>query len=51
MSVCKAVKRRQTKVETDTIEFIEKKIKENNMMEHKVLLFLLEPGQVDRNVA
>ena len=51
ISVCEAVKRRQTKVETDTMEFIEKKIKENNMMEHKVLLFLLEPGQVDRNVA
>ena len=51
ISVCEAVKRRQTKVETDTMEFIEKKIKEDNMMEHKVLLFLLEPGQVDRNVA
>lgn len=51
ISVCEAVKRRQTKIETDTMEFIEKKIKENNMMEHKVLLFLLEPGQVDRNVA
>ena len=51
ISVCEAVKRRQTKVETDTMEFIEKKIKENNMMDHKVLLFLLEPGQVDRNVA
>ena len=51
ISVCEAVKRRQTKVETDTMEFIEKKIKENNMMEHKVLLFLLGPGQVDRNVA
>ena len=51
ISVCEAVKRRQTKVETDTMEFIEKRIKENNMMEHKVLLFLLEPGQVDRNVA
>ena len=51
ISVCEAVKRRQTKIETDTMEFIEKKIKENNMMGHKVLLFLLEPGQVDRNVA
>ena len=51
ISVCESVKRRQTKIETDTMEFIEKKIKENNMMEHKVLLFLLEPGQVDRNVA
>lgn len=51
VSVCESVKRRQTKIETDSMAFIEKKIKDDNMMEHKVLLFLLEPGQIDRNIA
>ena len=26
-------------------------IEDNNLLDHKVLLFLLEPGQVDRNIA
>ena len=45
------VKNRQTKVQDNSIEYLEDLIKKNNMMEHKVLLFLLEPGKVDKNVA
>ena len=33
------------------MELIENLIEKNNMMEHKVLLFLLEPGQIDKNIA
>ena len=33
------------------MELLEKKIKEENLLNHKVLLFLLEPGQIDRNIA
>lgn len=51
ISICEAVKRRQTKIQDEAMDFFEKKIKDDNMMEHKVLLFLIEPGQVDRNIA
>ena len=45
------VKNRQTRTEDETIEKLEGLIEKNNLMEHKVLLFLLKPGEVDRNVA
>ena len=45
------VKNRQTRVQDASIEYLEGLIEKNNMMEHKVLLFLLEPGKVDKNVA
>lgn len=45
------VKNRQTRIEEETLEKLEGFIEERNLMQHKVLMFLLEPGQVDRNVA
>lgn len=45
------VKNRQTKTEDETLEKLESLIEKGNLLQHKVLLFLLEPGQVDRNVA
>ena len=45
------VKNRQTRVEDATIEKLEGLIEKRNLLDHKVLLFLLDPGQVDRNVA
>ena len=45
------VKNRQTRAQDAAMELIEKKIIENNMMEHKVLLFLIEPGIIDKNIA
>ena len=45
------VKNRQTRAQDAAMELIENRIQENNMMEHKVLLFLLEPGQIDKNIA
>ena len=45
------VKNRQKKIEDEAIERLEKLIKTHNLLSHKVLLFLLAPGQVDKNVA
>ena len=45
------VKNRQTRAQDAGMELIEGLIEKNNMMEHKVLLFLLEPGQIDKNIA
>ena len=45
------VKNRQTRAQEAGLEFLEAMIVEQNLLDHKVLLFLLEPGQVDRNIA
>lgn len=45
------VKNRQTRAQDAAMELIEGRIEKENMMEHKVLLFLMEPGQIDRNIA
>ena len=49
--VCTNVKNRQTKAENAGLELLENRIIKNNMLKHKVLLFLLEPGEIDRNIA
>ena len=49
--VAKNVKARQTKVQDATLEKLESMIEEQNLLDHKVLLFLLEQGAVDKNVA
>ena len=43
---CTNVKNRQGRAEEAGLELVEHLIKDNNMMDHKVLLFLLEPGQI-----
>lgn len=45
------VKNRQTRAQEACMELLEKQIEKNNMMEHKVLLFLMEPGQIEPNIA
>lgn len=45
------VKNRQTKAQEEFLEKIEQKIEKHNLLSHKVLLFLLEPGEVDKNIA
>lgn len=47
---CTNVKNRQTRAEEAGIELVEHLIKDNNMMDHKVLLFLLEPGQIKAEI-
>lgn len=45
------VKNRQTRAEDAGMELIENQIYDNNMLNHKVLLFLLNPGEIDKNIA
>lgn len=45
------VKNRQTRAQDAGLEFLENMIIEQNLLDNKVLLFLLEPGQIDRNIA
>ena len=45
------VKSRQTREQDKGMAFVESQIETNNMMQHKVLIFLLEPGQIDSNIA
>lgn len=45
------VKNRQTRVQDAGMALVETQIEEKHMMNHKVLIFLLEPGQIDPNIA
>lgn len=47
---CTNVKNRQTREEEKGIELVTHLIEENHMMDHKVLLFLLEPGQIKAEI-
>ena len=47
---CTNVKSRQSRAEEAGIALVEHLIEENNMMDHKVLLFLLEPGQIPAEI-
>ena len=40
------VKNRQTRAEEAGLNLLEKMIEDNNMLNHKILLFLLEPNQI-----
>ncbi len=48
---CTNVKNRQTRAQDAGMEFLEKKIEKEHLLDNKVLLFLLEPKQVDKNIA
>ena len=45
------VKNRQTKAQDAGMERIEGMIKDLNLLNHKVLLFLMKPGEIDKNIA
>lgn len=45
------VKNRQTREQEKGMELVENLIEQNNMMQHKVLIFLLQPNQIDSNIA
>ena len=51
MRVVTNVKARQTKIQNDSMTLLENKIKDENLLTHKVIIFLMEQGQIDRNVA
>lgn len=45
------VKNRQTKAQDELMEKVETKIEKYNLLDHKVLLFLMDSGEIDRNIA
>lgn len=45
------VKNRQTRAQDAGLELLEHIIDEKRLLDNKVLLFLLEPGQIDKNIA
>lgn len=45
------VKARQTKAQDAVMDTLEAKLKNENLLQHKVLLFLMRPGQIDKNIA
>lgn len=52
LRVVDRVKRRQTVAQDKALELLETKIQEEKLLEqHKMLLFLLKEGQVDKNIA
>lgn len=44
------VKNRQTKAEEAGMQLLEKMISANNMLQHKILFFLLQPNQIQPNI-
>lgn len=49
--VAQRVKRRQTKLQDETMTFLENKIQEEHLNDNAIILLLVEPGQVERNLA
>lgn len=47
---CTNVKNRQGRAEEAGLALVEHLIKDNNMMDHKVLLFLMKPGQIQPEI-
>lgn len=45
------VKARQTRVQDSALETLTALIEDDNLLDHKVLFFRLDPGDVDRNIA
>jgi len=45
------VKNRQTREQDKAMEDLEKQIKSDNLLDHKVILFTLDSGAIDRNIA
>ena len=48
---CTNVKNRQSKAEKEGLDFLEKKIEKYNLLEHKILLFIVEKEDINKNIA
>ena len=51
LRTCTNVKNRQTKAQEAGLEFLAEKIEKERLLENKFLLLLMEPGQIDKNIA
>lgn len=49
--IAERVKRRQTKLQDEAMAHFDKRIKDENLLDNKILLLLCKPGEVDRNIA
>ena len=45
-----AIKRRQTKLETESMDLLEKKIAEQHLLDNSILVCCCEPGEVEPNI-
>lgn len=45
-----AIKRRQTKLETESMALLERKIQDQNLLENSILVCCCEPGEVEPNI-
>lgn len=48
--IAERVKRRQTKLQDEAMAHFDRRIKDENLLDNKILLLLCEPGEVDRNI-
>lgn len=51
VTVADRVKRRQDKLVQETVELLDKKVQEENLLEHKILFFRCEPDEVEATIA
>ena len=49
--ICTNVKARQTKLQDSTMALLEKRIKENNLLDNAIIVLHCEPGEVEKNLA
>lgn len=50
VTVAERVKRRQTKLQDESMELLENKIEEENLLDNAIILCLCEPGEVEKNI-
>lgn len=51
VTVAERVKRRQTKLQDESMELLENKIEEENLLDNAIILCLCEPGEVEKNIS
>ena len=51
VTIADRVKRRQDKLVQETVELLDKKVQEENLLEHKILFFKCEPDEVESTIA
>lgn len=49
--ICTNVKARQTKLQDTTMTLLEKRIRDNNLLDNAIILLQCEPGEVEKNLA
>lgn len=50
VTVAERVKRRQTKLQDESMELLENKIEDENLLDNAIILCLCEPGEVEKNI-